>query len=251
MSYDWLGTFNTSQFESLLAFVRSQLVYVAARKRYLNAEINRIGKIQFKYSEGTPEGYTATPSGSYLAKLLAAYEVLGGDPFKHLRVRLTSQPVVILQGDENTPAQFTSSGEVVGAKGLMDGPTAELTRNLRGWVDETIQYRFNKLERKIRRAVDYSDQLQQEVAKLNQIQATSDVSGSLEDIAAQIRDYLEDTGYRAVYNDAGADPLGLKTYAPFSSYDGGPPSDPNSDVRRTRVTGQREDGGYRGPGDST
>jgi hypothetical protein len=250
MAYDYLGTFNRSQWEKFLAFARSQLPYVTARIRFLSLEISRIGTVSFKYDEGVPQGYAATPTDSYLGKLLAAYEVMGGDPFQNLRVRQKTQPVYILQGDESTPPQFTSSGEVVGGKGLLDGPTAELMRAAREWVDETLQARFNRLERKIRRAMDYSDQLQQEALSLQVIQQAAQIEGSLEFIAAQIDEYLMDHNYRAIYDDSGSDPFGLKVYAPFSSYDGAPPKDPNADVHRERVTAQREDSGYRGPGEN-
>lgn len=249
MAYDFLGTFNRSQFKDFLAFARSQLPYVSARIRFLSLEIEKIGTVYFKFNQGVPEGYAAEPTDSYLGKLLAAYEVLGGNPFLNLRIRQKTQTVYILKGDETTPPQFTSSGEVVGAKGLMDGPTAELMRSAKSWIDDTMQARFNRLERKIRRAMDYSDQLQAEIEELGVIQLAAETEGSLEFIAAQINEYLDDSNYRAVYDDKGSDRWGLKTYAPFSSYDVFPPADPNADVKRVRVTAQREDGGYKGPGE--
>jgi hypothetical protein len=249
MAFDYLGTFNRSQFNDFLAFARSQLPYAASRIRFLSSEISRIGTVTFNYNQGVPEGYGATPEDSYLGKLLAAYEVLGGNPFLNLKVRQRTQAVYIIQGDETTPAQFTSSGEVVGGKGLMDGPTAELMRAAKGWMNETLQARFNRLERKIRRALDYSDQLRAEIAELEVIQLAGETRGSLEFIASQINEFLDDNNYRAIYDDNGADRFGLKVYAPFSSYDATPPTDPNADVNRERVTAQREDSGFRGPGE--
>jgi hypothetical protein len=118
-------------------------------------------------------------------------------------------------------------------------------------MDDTLRVRFDRLERKIRRTMDYSDQLQKEVIELGIIQQAAEMKGSLEFIATQIGGYLKDNNYRAVYDDGGKDPFGLKVYAPFSSYDAGPPADPNADVHRERVTAQREDSGYRGPGENT
>lgn len=118
-------------------------------------------------------------------------------------------------------------------------------------MDETLVARFDRLERKIRRAMDYSDQLQQEIQDLEVIQQAAATMGSLEFIAAQVSEYMHNSNYRAIYDDVGSDPFGLKTYAPFSSYDGGAPEDPNADVNRERVTAQREDSGYRGPGEKT
>ena len=249
MSFDHLGTFNKSQFEDFLAFARSQLPYASARMRFLSSEVNRIGTINYKYDNGVPQGYAATPEDSYLGKLLAAYEVLGGNPFLNLRVRQKTQPVFIIQGDETTPPQFTSSGEVVGGKGLLDGPTAELMRAAKGWLDETLQARFNRLERKIRRTMDYSDQLQAEVEELRVIQLAAEAEGSLEFIASQINEYIANSNYRAIYDDQKKDRLGLKTYAPFSSYDVNASTDPNADVNRQNESAHRQDTGYLGPGE--
>lgn len=250
MAFDFLGTFNRSQFQDFLAFARSQSQYITARIRYLNSEAVRLGTVIFTYNNGVPTGYSARPDNSYLAKLLAAYEVLGGNPFVNLRVRQKSQPVYIVQGTETEPAQFTSSGEVIGGRGLLDGPTAELSRAAQGWLDETLKARFNRLERKIRRAMDYRDELENEIVQLRVVQLAADSEGSLEFIATRIEEYLNDNNYRAIYDDRGKDRWGLKVYAPFSSYDAGPSEDPNADVNRERITAQREDGGYKGPGES-
>ena len=251
MAYDFLGTFNQSQFEDFLTFARSQLPYATARIRWLTAEMGRIGVVSFQYNQGVPQGYAATPEDSYLGKLLSAYEVLGGNPFLNLRIRQRNQTVYIIQGSETEPAQYTSSGEVVGGKGLLDGPTAELMKVAKGWMDEVLQARFNRLERKIRRALDYRDQLEEEIRELQTIQLAAETEGSLEFIASQITEFINDPNYRAIYDDGGKDRFGLKTYAPFSSYDAGPPEDPNADVNRKRVTAQREDKGFKDAGEPT
>lgn len=242
MSYDFLGTFNQSQFERFLAFARSQLPYVGGRIQHLEAECSRLGTIIFRYSKGVPQGFSATPSNSYIAKLLGAYEVLGGNPFIDLRVRLRSDPVFKLKGSESTPSQFMSNGEVIGSKGLSDAPTAELMLQAKSWISDTLQQRFDRLERKIRRAMDYSDELKAEIATLKTIQLSATTEGSLEYIAAQITQYLSEQNYRAVFNDRGGDTYGFHVYAPFSSYDivGG----------RVSESPQRQNSGYVGPGES-
>jgi hypothetical protein len=98
---------------------------VDGRIQHLQAEVSRIGTVMFRYSKGVPQGFAANPTDSYLGKLLGAYEVLGGNPFVDLRVRLLSDPVFKIQGTEASPSQFMSNGEVIGAKGLSDAPTAE------------------------------------------------------------------------------------------------------------------------------
>jgi hypothetical protein len=244
MAHDFLGTFNRSQFERFLAYAKSQLPLVAGRIQHLQAEVARIGTIVFRYSKGVPQGYAADPPESYLGKLLGAYEVLGGDPFIDLRVRLRNDPVFRVKGTEIQGSQYMSNGEVIGAKGLSDAPTAELMHDAKEWLHATLEYRFGSLERKIRRAVDYSDELQNEIATLNTIQTAASVSGSLEHIAAQISQYLSDQNYRAIYDDGGGDKFGFNVYAPFSSYDVG------GDGTRTADTAQRQNTGFVGPGSS-
>ncbi len=242
MAHDYLGTFNRSQFERFLAYAKSQLPLVDGRIQHLQAEVNRIGSVIFRYSKGIPQGYAANPADSYLGKLLGAYEVLGGDPFIDLRVRLRGDPVFRVKGTETQAAQFMSNGEVIGAKGLSDAPTAELVRTGKAWLNSTLDYRFGNLERKIRRAVDYSDELLNEIATLKTIREAASVVGSLEYVAAQVGQFLTDSNYRAVYDDGGGDKFGFNVYAPFSSYDVG------GDGSRETETAQRQNTGFVGPG---
>lgn len=242
MAYDFLGTFNASQFARFLAFAKSQLPLVQDRVQHLEAEIQRTGSIVFRYSKGVPQGYAADPPESYLGRLLAAYEVLGGNPFIDLRVRLRNDPVYLLRGTETRSPQTLSNGEIVGGKGLSDAPTSELMHDAKAWLETTLQYRFDGLERKIRRAVDYADELRTEAAQLGIIQKAASVTGSLEYIASQVSQYLTDQNYRAIYDDGGGDKFGLNVYAPFSSYDVG--------NERTAESAQRQNTGFVGPGQS-
>jgi hypothetical protein len=242
MAHDFLGTFNRSQFERFLAYAKSQLPLIDGRIQHLRAEVDRIGTVVFRYSKGVPQGYAADPQDSYLGKLLGTYEVLGGDPFIDLRVRLRNDPVFRVKGTENQGSQYMSNGEVIGAKGLSDAPTAELMRTARSWVNTTLDYRFGNLERKIRRAVDYSDELQNEIATLKTVQMAGSVVGSLEYVAAQVGQFIADQNYRAIYDDGGSDKFGFNVYAPFSSYDVG------GDGSRETATAQRQNSGFVGPG---
>ena len=239
---EYLGSFNRSQFSRFIAFARSQLPVVAGRISHLEAEISRIGVLTFRYQKGVPLGFAASPSTSYLAKLLAAYEVMGGNPPIDLRTRLRTDPVFVVRGTEDLAPQYMANGEVIGAKGLADGVTAELMRNAREWLYDTLHYRFGGLERKIRRSVDYADQLQLELQRLQIIQLSATTSGSLEFIASQIEQLFGDQNYRAIFDDSGSDPYGLNTYAPFSSYDTGPD-------RGTSESAQRQNSGFVGPGE--
>jgi FtsZ-binding cell division protein ZapB len=250
LAYEFLGTFNRSQWERWLAYARSQLPLVEPRRQHVQSEIARVGSVIFRIDKGVPRGYAGDPETSYLGKLLRAYEVLGGSPMLDLRVRLQTDPVFILKGDELTFAQMTSAGEPIGSKGLEDGPTAVLVQRGKRWLNDTTKARFNYLERKIRRAVDYSDQLQVELQELSVMQMAAETQGSLEYIAAQVQQYITKTNYRATYDDQAqgkADPLGLLAHAPFGSYDARPSQ--NQDVDRTVTTVQRQAGGVVEPGE--
>lgn len=250
MAHDYLGTFNRSQWERFLAFAQSQLPLVGARINHLNAESSRIGALTITFGQdGRPVDLIVTPPGSYLAKLLAAYEVSGGNPFMDLRVRVRSNPIFTVRGSETSAVQFMSSGEVLGAKGLADAVSSELVRTARTWLDDTLKARFGRIERKIRRAVDYSDELQAEIKVLGRIVSTIEVPRSLENVAEEMATLFADPNYRSIFDDHGNDPFGFTSYAPLSSYDVQTPLDANT---RPRVaeSGQRQNSGYVGPGET-
>lgn len=237
------GTFNRSQFLRVVDFARKQLPSITARIEQLQAEQFRVGLIAFvgQDAKGVPVAFQASPSDSYIAKLLVAYEVLGGNPAYEIRMRAKTQPIFILAGSEANSPTFMSNGEVIGGGALSDGKSAELMRVAISWLDDTIAQRRDKLERKIRRAVDYSDQLGNEITRLRLIGDAASSNGSLEFVVEQIEQLFNDRNYRTIYNDNNADPLGFKTYAKFSSYDAG--------GTRVAEDPQRANDGYQGPGE--
>lgn len=246
MAFDWLGTFNKSQLDRFLAFARSQAPLLDSRLLHLQAEMVRIGSVTFSYEGGVPKEFVAEPPDSYIGKLVAAYEVLGGNPFQDLRFRTKADPVFTVRATEATPVQYMSNGEVIGARGLADAPSAEMMRSAKTWLNETLKTRFDRLERKIRRAMDYSDELQNEIDTLTALKQVATADGSLEQIASSMTQLLTDPNYRAIFDDAGADPFGLTSYAPFSSYDAVTPEDPNVSARSPDMA-QRQNTGFVGP----
>jgi len=247
MAYDWLGTFNQTQFERFLAFARSQLPMMEARKQHLEAERARIGFITFRFDENHVPNHSVATSGSYIAKILAAYEVLGGNPFLDLKTRNKDQAVFVVREGSTGSSKYASTGEPLGTKGLLDARSAELVRQLRQPLLEAMGRRFNSLERKLRRALDYSDTLEAEYNLLTRYQEAVTVEGSLEEVAQSIQSLISDKHYRAIYNDGGSDPLGLNTYAPFAQYDVDPSTDPNSPSREAPGP-QRQNSGFIAPG---
>lgn len=224
MAFDYLGTFNKSQLDRFFAFARSQLPDINDRIAHLYTEIRRVGTLTVTYdADGVPTKYEVTkPPTSYIAKLVAAYEVLGGDVLFDLNIRSQSQAVHFIRADESVPAQRLSSGEVIGQPGLMDADSAERMREARTWLNDVARYKRENLERKIRRALDYVDQLEAEVALLSLIKASADATKSLEWVYTKLMDLINDRSYRAIYDDKGADAHGRKTMAPFAAYPAGP-----------------------------
>lgn len=244
MAYDFLGTFNQAMYDRLRTFVEAQVSLIKDRINHLSAEKLRIGAVTFKYDKGVPIGVVSDTT-SYIGKLISAYEVLGGNPLVDLRVRLLSEPVFLLPGDELTGPTTMSNGEILGNKGLSDQDSAELIRRYRVAFDPTIRRRFDYLERKIRRAVDYADQLQAEVTNLNLLLQSIQIDGSLDNLKGAILQLLADPTYRAITPDTSPHAeLGLDVYAPFSSYDvpEGAPQDPTVETPREATMTQRQSG---------
>jgi hypothetical protein len=220
---EFLGTFNKSQFTRLAAYVRSQMTYIDLRIQHLTIEQQRIGFLQFAYdSGGRPTSYSTGSPGmvTFIGKLMAAYEVLGGDPFYDLQVRSINQPVFYLKGTETYTAKMLSNGEPLPLPGLSDGDSGNAVRSMLSWTRGGVD-RLEKIERKVRRAIDYSDQLQNEINELKKIKRGVEVDGSLENLIALVNQLFTDPGYRAIADDKGQDPFGKYTHAPMSSYDQG------------------------------
>jgi hypothetical protein len=232
LAYDFLGTFNAAQFERFAAFARGQLALATARLTHLRAEKARVGSLRFNYDQGgVPIGYTKDPPTTYLGKLMAAYEVLGGDATLDLNVRSMSQPLFLMKGSETSNAQMMSNGEIVGMPGLADAPSAVLMQRAQAWISDTILYRRDYLERKIRRMVDYSDRLQSEISMLQKIVQDSTVEGSLENLIAQVHELIGDRTYRATTKDT--DPFNKKGMAPMAAYMPGPKGATSEAYERT------------------
>lgn len=220
---DFLGTFNKSQFIRFTNYARAQLVYIDLRIQHLTIEQQRVGFLQFAYDTGgRPTSFSTGSPGftTYIGKLVAAYEVLGGDPFYDLQVRSKIDPVYYLKGSETATSKILSNGEPLPLPGLSDGDSGNAVRFMRSWTEGNLD-RLEKIERKVRRAIDYSDQLQDEIDELKTIKKAVDVDGSLENLIALVNQLFIDPSYRAIADDKGQDPFGKYTHAPMSSYDQG------------------------------
>jgi hypothetical protein len=238
MSHDIQGTFTASQFARFKTYVQNQVGLIDARIVHLQAERARVGDLQFAYdSGGVPTGLASDPPDTYCGRLFGAYEALGGDAEFDLQIRSTSQPVFRIAGDETQAAQLMSNGEVLSVLGLSDAESSLLMQRLRGWVTEDLQRRRDALERKIRRAVDYSEQLDLEIAELTRLKGSVDTDGSLAFMFSTVDTLTADGQYTAITQDNAADPHGKFARAPVAGYQPGPQGAAATTYERTTNQG--------------
>jgi hypothetical protein len=224
LGFNWNGTFTKSQFARFRAYVENQLPLIDARIAHLQAERDRVGSLSFAYdSAGNPTSFAHDIPDTYCGKLFAAYEALGGDAEFDLQVRSQSQPVFLVPGDVNNPAQLMSNGEVVGVLGLSDAYSATVVQKIRRFVGEDLQRRREGLERKIRRALDYADQLNLEIAQLKALKGSAASPESMAAYFSTIDTLTTDPRYMAITDDSGnPDPHGKFAKAPVAGYVPGP-----------------------------
>lgn len=121
-----------------------------------------------------PKSFTASDS-SYAGKLLQAYRILGGTPETDFMLRTTDQPVFLTRGnniDTSTVgtdptagySDLLSNGRRVRGTQRFDRDVGVQVNRLKSWQLEAIKQKREHLEFKIKRALDYSDQLQREIA---------------------------------------------------------------------------------------
>jgi hypothetical protein len=179
--------------------------------------------VVFTFDKATVTGYEPSPSDSYMGKLFRAYEVLGGNPYYDLKLRQkATQALYLMRADETRAPQVRSDGTVVSTEGLADAPSAVLGQQIRDWMYDSLQYKREYLERKIRKALDYSDQLNDEITLLKTIQGDTTVSGSAQNMISSVQQLITDRNYRAIADDGGKDPEGTLTHAPYAGLEPGP-----------------------------
>jgi hypothetical protein len=235
LPFDFNGTFTVTQFERFKTYVRNQVQLIDSRIAHLEAERDRVGNLGFAFDEGgNPTAFEGDPPQTYIGKLFGAYEALGGDVEYDLQVRSTSQPVFQLEGDETSPPQLMSNGEVMGVFGLSDAESSLLMQKMRNWVREDLQRRRDALERKIQRALDYAEQLSAEISELKLLKADAENEASLEFYISEMDSLANDRQYMAITNDKNnPDPHGKYAHAPVAAYMPGPKRGPAVSYEKT------------------
>ena len=197
MAFNFFGTFTTGQFLRFQVFSKYQEQDIKKRIEWLDKEIERVGKFVTKYdSNYQPISFTVVPEDSYAAKLLVAYKVFGGDPEKEMLLRTRDQPVYLNRGTAltNDPndskggygSEFTN-GRLDRGGQKYDRTLGLLTNKMKKWQLDVIKRKREALEFKIKKALDHSDQLEEEKRVLSEMvaESTRDFKG-LDAINSQI-----------------------------------------------------------------
>ncbi len=175
MAFNFFGTFTTGQWEAFRAFARVQRREVELRVSWLQKQLSMNGIFSTEYDGPVPVAFTAS-AGSYAAKLLSAYRVLGGVPERDMLLRTRDKPVFKTKAQNITTvtAGTTDGGfSDVYSNGRRERGTQRFDRDLglrveklKSWQLEAVKAKRERIEYKIKRALDYSDQLQSEISVL-------------------------------------------------------------------------------------
>lgn len=227
MAFNFLGTFTTGQLEQLVTFAKIQETEINDRKKFLLRKISEVGVFTTEYDEETkyPVKYSVSDS-SYAGKLLQAYKALGGNPEKEFILRTRDQPVFLVKGNnlntrdpQDTASGFSdlySNGRRYRGNQRFDRDVAVLVEKLKKWQLESIKRKRELLEYKIKRSLDYADELQLEYDVLDAMVGTgSELSVSSQ--VARLTRVMTRTGAANVINDL-SDVFGFNI---------GKPGDPN------------------------
>jgi len=172
MAFNFYGTLTTGQWEEFKKFALIQKTDIQARILWLNRELLTVGVFTTIYDDGTnlPVSFTAAPTTSYAAKLLQAYRILGGTPERDMILRTSDQPVFLttaphmqVQTDGTVAGGFSdlfTNGKRYRGTQRFDRDLGFIIERFKKWQLEAIKRKREHLEFKIKRALDYSDQLQ-------------------------------------------------------------------------------------------
>jgi hypothetical protein len=172
VAFSFYGTFSLGQWESFKAFSRIQRLDLEIRKAYLQKQRVMHGIFTTEYDGFVPKSFTAN-AGSYAAKLLEAYRILGGFPERDMLLRTMDKPVFLTRGtnistDPNAKVQggFSdtySNGRRYRGDQRFDRDLGLRVDRTKSWQLDAIKAKRERLEYKIKRALDYSDQLQAQI----------------------------------------------------------------------------------------
>ncbi len=173
MAFNFFGTFTTAQLEMFRRFSKLQEQDIKKRIAWLNFQILRVGVFSTEYDDttGFPVSFQVSPLNSYGAKLLQAYKILGGIPEQEMLLRTSDKPVFLTRGPDFDYAPGDTTGGYSDEYSNMrrnrgsqrfDRDIGLIVDRMKFWQLEAIKRKREKLEFKIKRTLDYSDQIQTE-----------------------------------------------------------------------------------------
>jgi hypothetical protein len=179
MAFNFYGTASLDQLNALNKFSKYQEQDIKDRIAYLNMLLQKVGKFTttFDSDTGLPSKYSASPDISYGAKLLAAYRAMGGVPEKDFFLRTRDKPVTLAPGTglTNDPDNVTGGYSSTLSDGTrvqsarFDRDIGVRTEVAKRWMLEIIKRKREYLEFKIKRTIDYSDNIQLEIDMLKEM----------------------------------------------------------------------------------
>jgi len=195
-SFAWSNRFREGQWKAFRKFMLEERRDASSRFKVIEAERNRIGDIRILFERNEDGvvterrvGFSVTPLGSSLAKLLAAYSALGGNPFDISMFSGPDQSVSVANevlatapsGGVLHPQDIKYSYDV----GVTDGDmsllkfkasriggrrvtekeqeTLGITNRGKVWIRQEIWHKRTKIEELIIKLMDLREQLDQEV----------------------------------------------------------------------------------------
>lgn len=205
MAFSFYGTFTSGQLNELVAFSHVQERDIEARIRWLQAELEKAGTFVTDYDEDNkyPVYFGCFPLESYGAKLLQAYKILGGVPERDMLLRTSDKPVFLKKGssvsaddpDSGYSSEF-SNGRMYRGGQRFDRSMGYRVELLKRWQLEAIKRKREHLEFKIKRALDYSDQLERELRVLQEL-----TDGRVSDLVTDIYKVMLTPGSMNVVDD--------------------------------------------------
>jgi hypothetical protein len=204
MAFNFFGTFTTGQWESFKSFTKIQILDLLLRKQWLGKQLIMNGIFSTIYDDNNnPVSYSVS-QGSYAAKLLEAYKILGGNPELDMLLRTRDKPVYKLTGTEiqkNTDgssiggtSELYSNGRRERGNQFFDRDLGLKVENIKKWEIEAIKMKREKLEFKIKRAMDYSDQLGEEIKEIDKLIGDIFKQGSAENQIIDVEIQMQKPG---------------------------------------------------------
>lgn len=227
MAFGFYGTFTLGQWDVFRSFTYAQKVDIQSRILWLQRELFKVGRFETSFNDdGTPDKYSVGPNSSYGAKLVQAYEILGGVLERDMLLRTRDKPVFFKRKAPTTTAGGTETlshsteftdGRVFRGDQRFDRDVGIQIESLKNWQLEAIKAKRERLEYKIKRTLDYSDELERELKTLQSLIADD----GLDDKIREIDIFITDP--KRLNFTASSDKFGLKIGPPadFSSVNAG------------------------------